>query len=541
MRTARRANRALVPHPMTFDPPRKPWREGAQEGATPASWLSLDDDDLLQRIETFEPREESDGRLLEVVQSDRHFFIRQEAAKRIRNKRLLFPYEDDRHIGQVLVRRLTRREDLTYLERLVARSQHSEVRSAAQAQLARLRKKLAGRSANASIRERQEEKPGPWRVALIHEDAEIRRTLANSLPHPEFQICALDPREESLQRLPTFDPHIILADVHKVLGDEHLNESIRARAGYVPLVVVCPSDMRDSLLDLLGHGADEFIMLPLHAALLTAKVRALIHFAHRTAPKMDRQALSGPIGSNGALPLFKMCEEQNLTCRLIVTTGTQQRWVEFLDGEMIDAGGEPPASDDEALAAILDVKSGRYEITDRLLEDPEDASTTLTPGVTSKPRAFLSVKSSRPISPSAPDGREAVDVSLLGWAIHFIVEQAWIHLGTTVTTGLLRQTHQDLLEQHPMLNLFSIEENARVGVDLSRGARLPRGAVVAVALWMASFLYKAHRIAPEIGQLRVRQATALMVDALDQMGFYAAYDVARTRFARSLVEPPGSP
>jgi hypothetical protein len=121
---------------------RRPWTEGSVEEAAPESWLLLDDDALLHKIETKDPAENEDERLLEVVESDRHFFIRQEAAKLVQDRNRLFDFEDDRHIGQILVRHLTRREDVTYLERLSARSKHVEVRSAAQVQLARLWRRL---------------------------------------------------------------------------------------------------------------------------------------------------------------------------------------------------------------------------------------------------------------------------------------------------------------------------------------------------------------------------------------------------------------
>src|SRR5688572_1530556 len=101
------------------DPTRQPWTEGPEDATPAESWLRLHDDELLHKIETMGSPHDADERLLEVVASGRHFFIRQEAAKRIRRKKLLFPYEDDRHIGQILVRHLNRREDLTYLERLV--------------------------------------------------------------------------------------------------------------------------------------------------------------------------------------------------------------------------------------------------------------------------------------------------------------------------------------------------------------------------------------------------------------------------------------
>ena len=121
---------------------RRPWTEDADEEAPPESWLILDDDELLHRIETLGEAENEDDRLLEVVASDRHFFIRQEAAKRVRDRERLFAFEDDRHVGQILVRHLTRREDVTYLERLCNRSEHVEVRVAAQVQLARLWQRL---------------------------------------------------------------------------------------------------------------------------------------------------------------------------------------------------------------------------------------------------------------------------------------------------------------------------------------------------------------------------------------------------------------
>ena len=40
----------------------------------------------------------------------------------------LFEFVDDRHVGQILVRYLTRREDITYLQQLSRRSRHVEVR-----------------------------------------------------------------------------------------------------------------------------------------------------------------------------------------------------------------------------------------------------------------------------------------------------------------------------------------------------------------------------------------------------------------------------
>ncbi|MFI5185041.1 MAG: hypothetical protein ACHQNV_11615 [Vicinamibacteria bacterium] len=120
------------------DPGRRhPWQEGPaapqQDG-----WLALDDDELLYRIEAAPAGHASDSALLGVVRSNRHFFIRQEAAKKIGDVALLKDHSADRHIGQILVRGMTRREDIEYLQRLADETRHLEVRKAAEAQLRRL-------------------------------------------------------------------------------------------------------------------------------------------------------------------------------------------------------------------------------------------------------------------------------------------------------------------------------------------------------------------------------------------------------------------
>lgn len=100
-----------------------------------SEWMQLSDDDLLFEIQRLPPAHGEDTRLLEVVKSARHFFIRQEAAKRVRDHDRLKAHSGDRHIGQILVRGLNRTDDVSYLERLLAESRHIEVKKAAEAQL----------------------------------------------------------------------------------------------------------------------------------------------------------------------------------------------------------------------------------------------------------------------------------------------------------------------------------------------------------------------------------------------------------------------
>lgn len=290
------------------EPIRLEWDEGPDPAAPEESWLALDDDDLLQRVESLGAEEDADEPLLEVVGSHRHFFVRQEAAKRIRDRARLFAFEDDRHVGQILVRHLTRREDLTYLERLAARSRHVEVRQAAQVQLARV-----------------------WRR------------------------------------------------------------------------------------------------------------------------------------------------------------------VEAREGPLADAGRTPaPAPEAVELPAA-----------------------SAAPGT-----------SRREEDTNAPVDAAGVDASLLGWAAHFVVEQAWAHLGTGATRELLRRTHGQLAGGRPGLAAFSVGGDARVVLAIAPGGRLPQAAVADLAAWMVAFRAAAREVAPELRRESVRGGTALMTDALRAIGFYAACDEA---------------
>jgi hypothetical protein len=119
---------------------RQPFTEGPATGDS--GWLSENDDELLFRIESLPADHPHDDQLVTVVKSGRHFFVRQEAAKRIRDPERLKVFAGDRHIGQILVRQMRRDTDIAYLEELLRESRHLEVRNAATAQLRRLRAAL---------------------------------------------------------------------------------------------------------------------------------------------------------------------------------------------------------------------------------------------------------------------------------------------------------------------------------------------------------------------------------------------------------------
>ncbi len=123
-------------------------RPGATGGALPGrdGWLALSDDDLLFQIQSLPADHDDDEELLRVVRSSRHFFLRQEAAKRMHDAGRLKDFAGDRHIGQILARHMERDSDVDYLERLARESRHLEVRNAARAQLSTLLRRKGRRA-----------------------------------------------------------------------------------------------------------------------------------------------------------------------------------------------------------------------------------------------------------------------------------------------------------------------------------------------------------------------------------------------------------
>jgi hypothetical protein len=112
---------------------RQPYAAGPAAGDT--GWLAESDDEVVFRIESLPADHSHDDELVAIVRSNRHFFIRQEAAKKIRDSDRLKAFAGDRHIGQILARQMRRDTDIDYLEQLLRESRHLEVRNAATAQL----------------------------------------------------------------------------------------------------------------------------------------------------------------------------------------------------------------------------------------------------------------------------------------------------------------------------------------------------------------------------------------------------------------------
>jgi len=223
------------------------------------------------------------------------------------------------------------------------------------------------------------------RIVVVDDDAYILRVVESALRSEGFDVLAFrDPRDALAGLKDVAAPDLILCDILMPFMDgrvlfREVKETAKLRD--VPFVFLSGVDADDEIVETLERGADDFLSKPFNMTRLVAKVRATLRLAERR-----HDALSGPIGPGGPLPLLKFCEDSRLSGRLSVRSGAESRWADFLGGELVQAGGVPEVAGEEPLDLLLAMESGMYRIEQRRL-DPEALRRSETRAVEDRPAA----------------------------------------------------------------------------------------------------------------------------------------------------------
>lgn len=224
------------------------------------------------------------------------------------------------------------------------------------------------------------------RIVVVDDDTYILRVIESALRNEGFEVLGFrDPRDAlaGLRDVPA--PDLILCDILMPFMDGRvLFREVKdtPKLKDVPFLFLSGVDANDDIVETLERGADDFLSKPFNMTRLVAKVRATLRLSERR-----HDALSGPIGPAGALPLLKFCEDSRLSGRLTVRLGTKEtRWADFLGGELVLAGGAPEVAGEEPLDLLLAMDSGTYRIEQRRL-DPEALRRSETKAAEDRPSA----------------------------------------------------------------------------------------------------------------------------------------------------------
>jgi CheY-like chemotaxis protein len=206
------------------------------------------------------------------------------------------------------------------------------------------------------------------RIAVIDDDAYVLRVVEAALRGEGFEVAGFADPRDALAGLRETVPDLILCDVLMPFMDgralfREVKETPKLKD--VPFVFLSGVEGDDEIVDTLERGADDFVSKPFNMSRLLAKVRAMLRLAERR-----HDALSGPVGPAGALPLLKFCEDSRLSGRLSIRAGEESRWADFLGGELVFAGGTPAVAGEEPLDLLLAMESGTYRVEQKRL-DPE--------------------------------------------------------------------------------------------------------------------------------------------------------------------------
>lgn len=114
------------------------------------------------------------------------------------------------------------------------------------------------------------------RIALIEDDVEIRRLVADALSKEGHDVESADRAMEGLQLAVKGRPELILMDLGLPdLDGEELLRMIRA-VSQVPVIVITARDEDHNIVETLDAGADDYLVKPFSVAQLEARVRAIL-------------------------------------------------------------------------------------------------------------------------------------------------------------------------------------------------------------------------------------------------------------------------
>ncbi len=119
------------------------------------------------------------------------------------------------------------------------------------------------------------------RVLLIEDDSILNETLTDYLETSGFSVEACYDAAEGLEMLTLYDFQVVLLDLGlpDMKGETCLRK-IRAEKPDMPVIVLTGRDDKQSCLDLLEAGADDYMTKPFSSEELIARMRANIRRAN---------------------------------------------------------------------------------------------------------------------------------------------------------------------------------------------------------------------------------------------------------------------
>ncbi|WP_217236717.1 response regulator transcription factor [Streptomyces sp. AC555_RSS877] len=131
------------------------------------------------------------------------------------------------------------------------------------------------------------------RVLLIEDDRAVREGVALALRRQQHEVAAAETGEEGLERLRSFRPDVVVLDL-MLPGMPGLDvcRGMRALDQTLPIIMATARGDDEDIVVGLEAGADDYVVKPVQARVLAARIRAVLRRAAGASadggiPKID--------------------------------------------------------------------------------------------------------------------------------------------------------------------------------------------------------------------------------------------------------------
>ncbi|MBD3285382.1 response regulator [candidate division WOR-3 bacterium] len=180
------------------------------------------------------------------------------------------------------------------------------------------------------------------KVLVVDEESKLRRILKKVLSDKGFEVEAAVNGTQALDMLPSFRPHLIIADVAMSGMDGfELCRRIREdrRFGAVRFIFLTAKDAREDEIEGLRLGADDYITKPFDVERLLARVETRLRWldtANRFTSQESEEGIEGGLAGRNLIDILQVLEMSQKTGVLTVTRDYDEVTI-FIDKGMITA------------------------------------------------------------------------------------------------------------------------------------------------------------------------------------------------------------
>ncbi|NLI98680.1 response regulator [bacterium] len=179
------------------------------------------------------------------------------------------------------------------------------------------------------------------RVLIVDDEARLRTILERVLNERGYAVKTAVNGNDALRQMPSFNPHLIIADVAMPEMDGfELCRNVRAdgRFGSVRFIFLTAKDAREDEIEGLSLGADDYITKPFDVDKLLARVDARLRWLDnvKLGPSSDG-SLEGSLAGRNLIDILQILELGQKTGSVSVTSENQEAIILISNGEVVQA------------------------------------------------------------------------------------------------------------------------------------------------------------------------------------------------------------